>query len=177
MLRLLNFGAFYLGWFACVVGAAHGMPLLGPALVAGLIGLHLLLVPQRAMELRLIAAVGAIGFVVDSTQALLGVFRFVGHPGMWLCPLWLASLWMIFASTLTGSMNWLARRYALAAVLGAFSGPLSYIAAVRIGVIEFPNAHMSIVALAIVWALTVPGLFRLRDWIAQGTGAVILGAR
>jgi hypothetical protein len=166
MVRLINFGAFYLGWFACVVGAARGLPFAGPAVVVALIGVHLLLAPHRVSELRLIAAVGALGFLIDSVQAALGVFTFAGQPGVWLCPLWLASLWLIFATTLNGSMNWLTGRYAVGAALGAISGPLSYCAAVRIGVIEFPSVAVSVTALALVWALTVPTLLLLRDWIA-----------
>ena len=37
MRRLLDFAMFYLGWFACVVGAAHGELWLGPAMVAVLL--------------------------------------------------------------------------------------------------------------------------------------------
>ena len=137
--RLINFAAFYLGWFACVVGAARGWPAVGPMVVATLVGLHLLQQSDRSRELALILTVGALGSVIDTSQAALGVFAFVGHPGAWLCPPWLTSLWLIFASTLNGSMSWLAGRYLLATVLGAVSGPFSYYCAVRIGVIEFPH--------------------------------------
>ena len=34
MSRVLNFGMFYVGWFACVAGAGRGQLWLGPAVVA-----------------------------------------------------------------------------------------------------------------------------------------------
>ena len=38
---LINFAAFQAGWFACVAGAAHGLPWLGPLLVLPVAGWHL----------------------------------------------------------------------------------------------------------------------------------------
>lgn len=161
--RLSNFAAFYLGWFACVVGAARGWPAIGPLAVLALIGVHLSQQNDRGRELTLILMVGAIGSMIDSTQALLGVFAFVGAPGVWLCPPWLTSLWLIFGTTFNSSMSWLAGRYRLAVVVGAVSGPFSYYCAVRLGVIEFPHPMFSVATLALVWAVTVPGLMWLRD--------------
>ena len=161
--RLINFAAFYLGWFACVVGAARGWPAAGPLVVAGLVGLHVRQQSERSRELALILTVGVLGSAIDTVQAALGVFVFIGHPGAWLCPPWLTSLWLIFASTLNGSMSWLAARYRLATIVGAISGPFSYYCAVRLGVIEFPHPALSFATLALVWAATVPGLMWLRD--------------
>ena len=39
--RLLNFAMFYLGWFACVMGAGRGELWLGPSVVAALVLIHL----------------------------------------------------------------------------------------------------------------------------------------
>ena len=165
--RVLNFAAFYLGWFACVVGTARGLTIMGPVVVAALLLLHLMFSSDRVRELQLIVWVGALGFAIDSSQAALGIFTFVGAPGVWICPPWLVALWMNFAGTLNKSMSWLGGRPTVAAVMGAVSGPVSYIAAARIGVIVFPNPLVSLIVLSIVWALVVPGLFVLRDALAQ----------
>ncbi len=37
MRLLLNFAAFQIGWFACVLGAANGFPWLGPVVVAAVV--------------------------------------------------------------------------------------------------------------------------------------------
>jgi hypothetical protein len=171
--RLVNFAAFYLGWFACIVGAARGWPALGPLVVTAFVVLHLLQQSDRGRELALILTVGALGSVIDTSQAAFGVFTFVGHPDAWLCPPWLTSLWLIFASTLNGSMSWLAGRYLLASALGAASGPFSYYCAVRLGVIEFPHPTLSVAALAVVWAATVPALLWLRHRFAARTPVLV----
>ena len=165
MNRLVNFAMFYLGWFACVVGAAHGELWLGPAMVAALLLVHLSLTPSRVQETRLILVVGIFGFAIDTLQASAGLYAFT-HTSVapWLCPLWMVALWMIFAATLNSSLAWLAGRYGLAATLGALCGPASYAAGARLGAIELPaNALVSLVGIAIVWAFAMPALLLLRD--------------
>jgi hypothetical protein len=167
MSRLLNFAMFYLGWFACVVGAARGHLWLGPALVAALLLLHLALTSNREREAELVLVIGLFGFAIDTLQASAGLYAFT-HTSVvpWLCPLWMVALWMVFATTLNSSMVWLAGRYRVAAVLGALCGPVSYAAGARLGAIEFPaNALMSLVAIAFVWALAMPALLVFRDVI------------
>jgi hypothetical protein len=41
MKTVYNFIAFYIGWFACALGAAYGFPLLGSLVVAVLLVVHL----------------------------------------------------------------------------------------------------------------------------------------
>jgi hypothetical protein len=77
---------------------------------------------------------------------------------------------MIFATTLNGSMSWLAGRYRLAAVLGAICGPISYAAGARLGAIEFPlHAGLSLVGIAVVWACVMPSLLWLPEFLATST--------
>ncbi len=163
MSRLLNAALFYATWFACVLGAAWRMPVAGVVVAVGVLGAHLLLSPQRSHELILIAAAGILGFVIDSSQAFAGIFAFASRgPVEWLCPLWLAAIWMAFASTLNASMSWLDGRYLIAAGLGAVGGPLSYAYGAKLGAMTITSPHFSLV-LATVWALAMPALL----WINQ----------
>jgi hypothetical protein len=170
--RLLNFAMFYLGWFACVVGAAHGEPWLGPSVVAAFVLIHLSLTSRLAQETWLILVIGIFGFTIDTLQAAAGLYAFTRTSAApWLCPLWMVALWMIFATTLNASMAWLAGRYGLAAVLGALCGPASYVAGARLGAIELPaHAGVSLVGIAIVWACVMPTLLWLRDLLSTSTG-------
>jgi uncharacterized protein DUF2878 len=169
--RLLNFAMFYLGWFACVIGAAHGQLWLGPAMVAALLLVHLALTPTPIQETRLILLIGIFGFAIDTLQASAGLYAFTRTSAApWLCPLWMVALWMIFATTLNASMAWLAGRYGLAAALGAVCGPASYVAGARLGAIELPaHARLSLVGIAIVWACVMPTLLWLRDLLSTST--------
>ena len=45
---------------------------------------------------------------------------------------------------------------ALAAVMGAVFGPLSYMAGQRIGGLEFIDTRASIIALAVIWGIAMP---------------------
>jgi Protein of unknown function (DUF2878) len=159
---LINVLAFYIGWFACVGGMAQGYPLLGPLVVAGLLGLHLWLTASAVQEARFLVVVGLIGSGIDSVVAGLGLYSFAGTVVPWLCPPWITALWMLFGSTLRVSLSWLAGHSALAAVLGAVAGPLSYYAGARLGALFFPpDPTMSLAVLALAWGLTLPALLKL----------------
>jgi len=168
MSRLLNFAMFYLGWFACVGGAGRGVLWLGPVVVAALIVAHLCLTSNRVQEAKLIVVAGFFGFVCDTLQASAGLYAFTNTSAApWLCPPWMVALWMLFATTLNGSMGWLAGRFGLAAALGAVFGPLSYLAGARLGAIELhANAFVSLAAIAVAWAGAMPALLCLRDLLS-----------
>jgi len=59
---------FYLGWFACVMGAGVGT-LVGSVRGAALVLIHLYLAPRPVQETRMILLTGILGFAVDTLQA------------------------------------------------------------------------------------------------------------
>jgi Protein of unknown function (DUF2878) len=164
MARAFNFAMFYLGWFACVGGAARGQLWLGPVLTCLLVMVHLALSSDRIRELGLILAVGVLGFALDTLQASVGLYAFERTSILpWVCPPWMVALWMLFATTLNSSMAWLAGRYRVAAVLGAGCGPVSYLAGARLGAIELSgNVLGSLAGIGAVWAIAMPTLLVLR---------------
>ena len=160
--NVINFVAFQLGWFACVLGAAHGYPWLGvlvaivivagniawsarPAAEAGFIALALL--AGAAWETLLLAS-GALQYPAGSLLA--------GFP-----PPWILALWALFASTLNVSLGWLQGRWLLAAVLGGLSGPASYWAGARLGALNIVDPLMFVSMLAAGWAFLTPALLAL----------------
>jgi len=158
---LLNFAAFQLGWFACVLGAAHGIPWTGPVVVALVITMHLILAERASRETSLIMLALALGFVVDSLLARSGWLSYASPlPSMQLAPFWILAMWALFATTLNVSLRWLRGKPGLATVLGAVLGPLSYIAGQRLGALEFTDFRAGTLALAIAWALAMPLLMR-----------------
>lgn len=179
MRRIPNFLMFYVGWFACVAGAGRGELWAGPATAAVLLSAHLVLASDRVREGALVLAVGAFGFGVDTLQASAGLYAFAGTSALpWLCPPWMTALWMLFATTLNGSMAWLAGRYRLAAVLGALCGPASYVAGERLGAIALPsNALASLGGIAVVWALVMPALLWIREMVSRRDLTGISGRR
>ena len=173
MRKILNFVLFQAGWFACVLGGAHGMPVAAVAAAGAVIGVSLRWFSvDRMSDVRLFLAVALIGFCVDTMHLRFGGFALIGDPRFpHLCPLWLVALWAMFGTTLRGSLSWLAGRYGLAALLGAVAGPLSYLGGAKLGAVTLhPNRAFSIAALAVGWAVVMPLLVWLAHGVRFGTG-------
>jgi hypothetical protein len=161
-LQLTNFVLFQLGWFAAVLGAAHGHPLAGTAVILAVVAWHLAVSARPAVEARLVAAVSAIGFVVETGMVWLGHVRYPsGQPVAALPPYWMVALWALFAVALNVTMRWLRGRAWLAAALGAVAGPMAFAGGVRLGGAHFVDASSALLALAVAWGLLMPLLMRL----------------
>jgi len=171
--RILNFASFQVGWFATVLGAAHGYDTVGPVVVGALVGVHLAVVRDRRGEGMLLAAVGATGFIVDSVQISVGVFTPATPVSLGrLCPPWLLGLWVLLATTLNHSLTSLHGKPLLAGLLGAGGGALSYFAGARIGAITLGGAPiLSVLIFAAVWAVITPLLFAVAGRVRGRPGS------
>jgi hypothetical protein len=163
MKLLVNFAAFQFGWFACVLGAANGLPWLGPMVVAAAVALHLLTARRPRSELCLVLAAMGLGLVADSALLATG---WLSYPvGLWLpglAPYWIIAMWALFATTLNVSMGWMRGRPVLTVLMGAIGGPLSYLAGEKLGAIELTRPVHALAALALAWAIAMPLLM----WLA-----------
>jgi len=162
-LALLNLVTFYLGWFACVWGAASQHYLFGPGVTLLILMMHFSLMLHTAREARLILTSGLLGFCLDTFLAVCGVLVFHG-PGMttWLSPPWMVALWMLFATTFHTSLRWLAGRQLIAVLLGVLGGPASYYAGAQLGALTLhPSLAYSLGGIAIAWGGVMPILLRL----------------
>ena len=114
-----NLVLYQIGWFACVLGAAHGAPWLGPLIVAAIATWHLAHARHKARELTLLTCAALLGLILDSALLRLGLLRFSsGVVVAGFSPGWMIALWVLFATTLNISLRWLYRQPALAAALG-----------------------------------------------------------
>ncbi|RMD75004.1 MAG: DUF2878 domain-containing protein [Bacteroidetes bacterium] len=171
--KLLNFSLYQLGWFCCVLGAARGYPLAGGLAALVLLAAHLWLSSERWPEVKLVLAATLLGILIDSVQLATGVlvFRTSEHWPLWL-PLWIFLVWAQFASLLRFALQWLDRRYLLAALLGLLGGPLAYWSGVKMGAASFGAETLtSILAIAFAWLLAMPLLLWLRSRLAPTPGA------
>lgn len=159
---LSNFIAFQIGWFACVLGGAHGLPWLGSGIAALIVAWHMTHATRPKQELILILIAGGIGAVWDSALVTLG---WISYPSGTLlagtAPYWMVALWMLFATTLNVSLAWLKRSALLAALFGAIGGPLAYYGGAKLGALSFLAPTPALVALALGWGLLTPLLIML----------------
>ena len=154
---LANFAAFQLGWFACVLGGAWRYPIAGAGIALAILAWHLSTAQDRPAELKLILIAGAMGWLFDTALLQTGWISFAEgavFPGT--APIWMVTLWMLFATTFNVSMTWIKSKLILAVVLGAAGGPLAYLAGARLGAMQFHDQQPALITLAIGWATATP---------------------
>ncbi len=159
--KAFNFLGFQMGWFACVLGAAHGFAWAGPVVVGLLLVLHLRLQEDAREELEIMAAAALLGFFFDTSLAASGQVSYIGSLAGFVSPPWLISMWINFGLTLRTSLAWLEGRPGIAALAGAVSGPFSYVAGARLGAIELAQPYwVPLALLALGWGIALPLLVR-----------------
>ena len=154
---LINFLLFQIGWFACVLGAAYQLPWAGTLSVIAIVAYHLLRAPRPLPEMKLIAFALLIGFCWDSLLVASGLLIY--QEGMFnemIAPHWIIAIWALFASTLNVSLRWLKGHYLIAALFGMAGGPLAYYAGSELGAVALLDPFLSLLALAIGWAVMMP---------------------
>ena len=164
MNSLVNYALFQGVWFAAVWGAGEGRVHLGFLAALAMLAVHVAMVPRpgRGRELAYVLGFGLVGAAVDSGLRAAGL---IAYPtsGAWAhptAPPWILGLWLGFAMLPRFSLAWLCPRPALAAVLGAIGGPLSFLAGTRFGSIE-PISNAAYLALAVEYAALTALMMRL----------------
>lgn len=164
MKQALNFILFQLGWFTCVLGAAHNVAWLGPVTVLAIVVIHLVLSLRPSAELKLVLWAMTLGLATDSLLLASGWLSYSGGSlAGAFAPYWLVAMWALFATTLNVSMRWLKGRFGLAILMGAIGGPLSYYGGQKLGAMQFIAPMQALIALAIAWAIAMPLLM----WLAE----------
>ena len=185
MAVFLNFVLFQVAWFACVLGAAYGMPWIGPLVVALVAAFHLLKVPEPRAEAMLLLSAAIIGLVFDSILVASGWLSY--EVGQWhasLAPYWIVTMWVAFATTFNVSLHWLKGRGLLAFLFGAIGGPFAYLAGAGLGAVVINDIPLAMIALALGWGLLMPVLMILathfdgwRPGVGRRALATSMGAR
>lgn len=157
-----DFVASQVGWFACVLAAAHGRPWVGVASAAVIVAMHVGRSLRPTVELALAALVMVVGAAWDSIAAASGLLTFASPgPIGALAPAWIWALWALFAITLNSTLGWLKGRWLLAAGLGSVCGPMAYWAGARMGAITMDDPWLTLPALGAAWAIILPLLLLL----------------
>ncbi|WP_460241123.1 DUF2878 domain-containing protein [Aurantivibrio infirmus] len=149
--KLLNILFFQIAWFSCLLLEENWSLLI----TATILFLHQLLIVRNTKEWLFIFTVAFLGVVADSLFSLVGVLNF-SEKGI-LIPIWLACIWLVFATTLNHSFIWLKNNLFLAAVLGAIGGPMSYFAGTKLSDVSFSSSFWdSLLFLMVFWAIFFP---------------------
>ena len=176
---IVNLIAFQLNWFAACLGAANGLPYLGPAFATLWLPLHLMSTrPRHRIEFKLLIIAALMGYTLDSLLVLGGWLGFperaqLGAPST----LWMVTLWMGFAATLRHVLGWLRHRYVLAAVLGAVFGPLAYWGGAQLGAVNLGESAYALLAVAVEWSIAMPVLLLVANRLERTNGSLFVDNR
>lgn len=137
---------FDLVWFSTVVGRNEWLGLALPIIAVQIY----LSSTRRGFSWLLYAKLLVLGLLLEATVVGLGILDFTGG---WL-PLWLIALWCGFAAMVTTTLDWLAGRYVIAALIGVGSGPLTYAIGSRLGAAEVRVEEWLLwVAYGVLWGV------------------------
>jgi len=156
--NVLNFLLFPAGWFACVFYPGP----VGAGIVVLFLILHFVLVSQnRITELQFVVLGTVAGSVLDGIWFRTGILD-DGSGAILLTPPWLVTIWAIFMTTLSHSLNWMSRKPWLPFVFAPIAGPFTYWSASQIGAVELPDLIPSLIALGFGWLVIFPLLLFAR---------------
>lgn len=151
----VNVLLFQLGWFACTLGGNT----VALVTTVAILTVHLLWVGSWAKEKQLLAVTFFLGCAIDSFLGNMHILQFHQNDDSRILPLWLACLWLIFATTLRHSLDWSRRHKLAGAALGFIGGPLSYYAGGQLsGVVLAQPLWQTLLLLAVIWATVIPML-------------------
>ena len=160
-LKLINFVLFQVGWFACVLGAANGMADVGLIIALMIIMTHLFLTKNKQNEISLIVWISVMGYCWDSLLVHTDLLQYTNSTYTSFAPLWIAAMWAMFASTINTSLAWLKDKMLIAAILGAFFGPVAYYSAFKLGAISSIILPDALITQSIAWAVFMPLMLQL----------------
>ena len=166
MNKIFNIVGFQASWWGCVLGVKSGIIYLGPFLMLAFLAVHVVRNVDNYSEIKLIILFGLIGTSIDTGMAYFGVLIYNGtyFPDSYIAPLWITSMWCGFSATVNHSLSWLHNRYVASAVLGVVSGPLSYLAGVKFGAIEFEATPIiALGIIAVFYGLTIPLMYWVNE--------------
>jgi hypothetical protein len=158
-----NLLLFQVCWFGTAFGVSRSMSWLGPTIVLLSLACHLTVILPSWREGLFILAGGSAGYLFDTLMAGSGVLLFSGgSTPTWVPPAWLWFQWLAFLMIFHVSLHWVRNKPWLAAGLSGVGGPLTYLSAAQLGVLQIGEPlTRSFIILAIGWSVITPALFWL----------------
>jgi hypothetical protein len=149
---IIFFAAFKVIWIASVIGAARGVSLAGPVLVALWLVVVLTWQRGRIHEFVFIVLAGLAGFIVDTALVGLSAIEFSKITGHGSVPIWMIGLWVNFAIITRYALTWLHGRFWIGTLIGGPVGLFAYLAGEAMGVLEVHSG----ITVTVAWAMAIP---------------------
>lgn len=160
---IINAALFQCAWFACVLGSAKGLTWPAVLCFIALATYQLQEKRRHPNDIKLVVVSIGLGLLIDSFWINAGFLVFTENgPLAQLAPAWIILLWMSFALTINHSLGWLNKHPSLPILMGLVGGPLSYLAGLRFGAVEYLQGTLvTSIALGVAWAVSLAILVKL----------------
>lgn len=164
----INAAFFYIGWLVCMYQATGPYPYSGPAAVLAILIYHFLVSKEKWPDLILCASMAVVGTLVDSLYVNVGMLTYKGEYAAFpaLAPLWITSLWSLYAISINHSLSWLRCNKLFAALMGAAGAVSSYLVGINLdAVTPLWGKHLSLAIIGLIWAIVVPLSLEFGSWL------------
>lgn len=151
-----NLSLFKIGWLACVISAAMGMPVFGIVAVICVMAVHLYDAPNARKELLTLGVAALMGLGWESLLVATGLVSYPGHEAAWIAPAWIVAMWVLFATTINRGLSWVKKHWMVAAAAGLLGGPMAFWGGSSLGAVTFEDPMMALIAIAVGWAALLP---------------------
>jgi hypothetical protein len=160
--NITNIILFQVGWWSTAFLCASGYELLALGIQMIVVGVHFwkTALPK---EWKFILSVSLIGFSLDSFLVYFKILKIdtvlegmIPHP-------WLLGLWVMFATTLKHSLNWILNLKILAIFSGVLLGPLTYhLAGEKFKILGFEEPlYINLLIYAVLWGALMGVILKL----------------
>lgn len=152
--KLMNIIGYQAIWFGLILGGNAFVPV-----AVLLVLVHSLSCTEPRREAIVLLTCTVIGFACDSLLTIVGVYHFEPMPTILPAPLWLVVIWLGFSATLRHGLSFAIEKPALGLALAAVGAPFSYLAAARLGAVNFPLGSLVTASILVGTWLVLMGLF------------------
>jgi len=143
--KVVSFVLFNVLWISAVAGRHDYIVLSGLLLASQFIYSIFIAKVSWTLILRLFA----VGLLLEAIVISLGIIDFAGG----YFPLWLVMLWLGFSSMAPVALDWLVPKTVFAILVGMISGPLSYVAGIKLNAATVDSMPLAVASYAVVWGL------------------------
>lgn len=155
---LFHFICYYAAWLSSILFAQKGHPWGGPIVIC-LITMIQLAFLYKKVNWKIIPftlIVTTLGFTIDSWLIVTNHINLLANPFKPLSSPWMIGLWINFSIIFYDCLNKYFQHYLVFALLALIGFPIAYYAGVAFRAATLPLGHMTLLYLALTWAVILP---------------------
>jgi len=156
---IIDIVGFQATWWAAALGAGAGNWIPGSAVGGFVLLLQMIAAKVRLATFATVVIACVIGLAGETAMIASGLVSYAATwPLAGLPPLWLLTLWMVFATCIEATLRMLGDNALLkGALLGAVVAPPTYWAGESFAALSFAEPKwIGLIAIAAIWAIATP---------------------